>query len=333
MIEIFYALKLLAQLTFNKEIRKSINETKEYKKSFENSNYHSQNFNENHDEKLVYSSICRVIENIEWNLNTEHRQSNVINQSLNNQQQHIMISYHSSTLELCIKIKHELESMGYKVWMNLDKLSESSIESMKNAIEKSFCVLMCVNEKYRQSIYCQVEVKYAVEQKKPMISLIMQPECEEQKGWLGFIMSNKMFVHFMKPQFEECIKILNAKINDTLKKVTIPNEIKENTSNSTIDSNQLITSSYDTKDWNIAANDLVKNWTEARVNEWFIQNDLSLLIFEHFKPCNGKILKQMFDMKKNAAEFYFKSLSEIKNLKFKAILPFSACLDDLFELK
>ena len=75
------------------------------------------------------------------------------------------------------------------------------------------------------------------------------------------------------------------------------------------------------------------DWTEERVNEWFERNELNLLIFDHFKPCSGKILKQLYDCKLASLEFYIQPLSKIENVEFKDIMSFGACLDDLFSNK
>jgi len=315
LVEIFYTLNLLAQLTFNEDIKLNMNSSKEFEKIFANLNKKELKKQENETDKLVYSSIRQVLDQIQWNLNSENRRSNVANslqtlslsQSSYNDQQHIMISYYSASRELCLKIKKELESMGHKVWIDVNTISGSTLESMANAVENSFCILMCVTEKYRQSINCQLEAKYALKRNKPIIPLIMQQGFEDPNGWLGFIMSDKIFVNFMKYDFEECIKRLKLEINS----------IKDGTK---------IKASNSSK----GLSDSAKNWTEARAKEWFIQNGLSLLILEHFKPCDGKILKQMYDTKSKAYEFYFKSLSEIKKIEYKHIFAFSACLDELF---
>lgn len=56
---------------------------------------------------------------------------------------HIMISYNSKSRELCLQIKQFLEGLNYKVWIDVENISGSSLESMANAIENSICVLIC----------------------------------------------------------------------------------------------------------------------------------------------------------------------------------------------
>jgi hypothetical protein len=107
-----------------------------------------------------------------------------------------MISYNSSSRELCLKIKEKLEKNGFKIWIDINDIHGSSLDSMAKAIEDSFCVLMCVTEKYRQSVNCQAEAQYAFRINKPIIPLIMQQGYEKVSGWLGIIMGDRIFVNF-----------------------------------------------------------------------------------------------------------------------------------------
>jgi len=358
----------LAQLTFNRDIQQSINESNEtYETVFENLKRKYLKKLSHESDRLIFSNICQVIELIKWNLKSENQQANSVGSRLNysqnqriGKQQHIMISYHSSCRELCIRLKRKLESMGHKIWIDVNTVSDLSLKTMENAIRNSFCVLMCVNENYRQSIYCQMEAKYALKLNKPIIPLIMQQDYEEQKGWLGF-MSDKLLVDFMKNDFVECTeklrhfidlikgeseKLTLVKESDSVKNSynytdhTVKNH-NENHSSLKVERNvsplfktikhESLENSpkYTTYSNDVSAMD----WTEEKVKEWFVQNDLNLLIFEYFKPFNGKMLKQLYDTKLTATDFYFKSLSKIENFEFKDIISFGACLDDLFDKK
>ena len=43
--------------------------------------------------------------------------------------EHIMISYNWKSQEMCKKIKKELEGLNHKVWMDVDEIHGSSLES------------------------------------------------------------------------------------------------------------------------------------------------------------------------------------------------------------
>ena len=75
------------------------------------------------------------------------------------------------------------------------------------------CVLVCVTENYRQSIYCQIEAKHAFRLNKPIIPLIIQQDYEDPHGWLGSIMDDRVFINFMKYDFEESLKRLKNEID------------------------------------------------------------------------------------------------------------------------
>lgn len=95
---------------------------------------------------------------------------------------HVMISYNKMTRDLCTKLKKELELQGYSVWIDFESISGSSLESMANAIENSFVVMMCMTENYKQSSNCRAEAEYAFQLNKPIIPLIMQKGYKAD-GW------------------------------------------------------------------------------------------------------------------------------------------------------
>ena len=72
-------------------------------------------------------------------------------------------------------------------------------------------------------------------------------------------------------------------------------------------------------------------WTEGQVKEWFIKNEIEIYIFEELRPCNGKTLKQLFKMKKEAPIFFYQSLKEFRGVKLTSIARFSFYLDETFE--
>lgn len=48
---------------------------------------------------------------------------------------HIMISYNRESRDICLEIKAQLQTMGYSVWIDVDDIRGSSLESMAEAIE------------------------------------------------------------------------------------------------------------------------------------------------------------------------------------------------------
>ncbi len=99
---------------------------------------------------------------------------------------HIMISYNRDTRDLCLRIKEDLEKSGFRVWIDVEEIHGSSLESMAHAVENSLCVLMCMTEKYKMSPYCRAEAEYTFQLGRPFVPLIMQDNYKPD-GWLGKI--------------------------------------------------------------------------------------------------------------------------------------------------
>ena len=210
-IEVEHALKLLHQLCFNMDILKQVHEdTQLYAKILD------LNQSENIDilksssgivwlvnKKLIKTADTIVDEKLNDTKESDakYKERNVpkTKKKAKNEAQgkgdsnqeskevdskHIMISYNRECRELCLKIKEELEKLNYKVWIDVESIHGSSLESMANAIENSMCVLICMTEKYKQSSNCRAEAEYAFSINKPIIPLIMQSNYQPS-GWLG----------------------------------------------------------------------------------------------------------------------------------------------------
>ncbi len=68
---------------------------------------------------------------------------------------HVMISYQWDVQGTLIKVKNRLQAAGYKIWMDLEQMGGSTLESMANAVENSSVILMCVSQKYKESANCR----------------------------------------------------------------------------------------------------------------------------------------------------------------------------------
>ena len=68
---------------------------------------------------------------------------------------HVMISYQWDVQRLVIQLKNKLQAEGYKVWMDIDEMGGSTLESMATAVENASVVLVCVSQKYKESPNCR----------------------------------------------------------------------------------------------------------------------------------------------------------------------------------
>ena len=178
--EIFFVLEVIAQLTFDIKISKELLKDSELLSLMQKYNKENLDEKQSEEEKIVHRSAKQFIEQINWNLNFKSSKNKTSEKG-----EHIMISYNTGSRTLCLKIKENLEAFGLKVWIDVDEIHGSSLEAMAKAVEESSCVLMCVTEKYRQSVNCQAEAQYAFKLNKHIIPIIMQNGYESVQGWLG----------------------------------------------------------------------------------------------------------------------------------------------------
>ena len=148
-VEKQYALELLTQLCFDNNVFKLVQEDKELYK-------YIQNLSTSRDVK--FKKLTYTCNQFLWLFKQKRKQVEITTQ---NSDQHIMISYNSASRDMCLKIKSYLEGLNFKVWIDVEQIHGSSLDSMAKAVEDAEIVLICVTEKYRQSINCQSEAQYA----------------------------------------------------------------------------------------------------------------------------------------------------------------------------
>ena len=66
-----------------------------------------------------------------------------------------MISYQWDNQKILIDVRNALLEAGYKVWMDIDQMGGSTLETMANAVEEAKLVLMSVSKKYKDSQNCR----------------------------------------------------------------------------------------------------------------------------------------------------------------------------------
>lgn len=312
-VEKEHAIQLIAQLAFSSNFKRELL-TKEtalvdYIKSLAKK------------ESYEYRKLLKTCKQFIWILDNEQNQHQrqIRTNSNEKNSSHIMISYNTHSRELCLKIKSELEKLNWKVWIDVNEIHGSSLDSMAQAVENSKCVLICVTEKYRQSINCQAEAQYAFKLNKIIIPVIMQAGYQNTKGWLGIIMGDKIFVDFTKYSFDESMSRLikqiqlNTNPNETPsleKKVEFVNikEVKP-----VLDKKQAI-----------------KMWSNEQTKEWFFKNNLTD-VYNVLSPINGRVLLQLYEIKQHTPEFFFKSLVKNDYIDLRSVAIFSDLLIELFE--
>lgn len=324
-MEINLTLELLAQLSFDNEIRDDMNASSDFQTNLSELEKIDVNKVKDVNKKSVISNIKILLEQIKWNLSANTLTSPpATTTDTNTSFQHVMISYNVLNLaekEFCLGLKAKLESLNdFKVWLNEN--GEATLYEMTKAVENSFCMLICVSEKYRQSIPCQIEAQHGFRLKKKILPFVCHKNVsyENFRGWLATVLLPESFlIDFVKIDFDECIYRIKHELE----------ALRPNAKSKKVEPTFSVVKISD----DVKAVVMIKpeEWTDVQVKEWFIRNDINLLIFDYFRPCTGKILRQMYQMNVRTPEFYNQSMKEIKNIKFNMIVSFTACLEELFK--
>ena len=73
-----------------------------------------------------------------------------------------MISYQWDVQSSMIQLKNKLQADGYKVWMDVDQMGGSTLESMAKAVEDATVVLIGVSQKYKESPNCRSGTQFLI---------------------------------------------------------------------------------------------------------------------------------------------------------------------------
>jgi len=211
-------LELLVQLSFSEQIRKDMNETKEFDKILKKLAKKDSSNLEDKVDQTIYIHIKNAIERLKWNL-TDKAHKNSVSQITQLDAGHVLLSFALSNRDPCSEIKHKREQFNIKCLMGINNSDSKSwsIRKMRDNVDRSACVVICLTESYRQCNDCQLEANYALIKGKKIILLIMQEGCKGAEiGWLNALMKDHeqsaIEIDFIKSNFDECISQLNEAI-------------------------------------------------------------------------------------------------------------------------
>ncbi|CAF4590336.1 unnamed protein product [Rotaria sp. Silwood2] len=168
--------------------------------------------------------LQRAAEGLLWKLEREDEAvaKPIISTSYNYD---IMISYSHKDKELCLQIHEKLVKDGFNVWVDRDCLRGSTMVGIANAIENSEYVLICMSNRYKESVYCQSEAHYAFERGCHLIPIMLETNYKPD-GWLGIIVSGKIYVNFTEVEFKSAYDKLKNEIIEQRHKCLIKSSTK-----------------------------------------------------------------------------------------------------------
>ena len=116
---------------------------------------------------------------------------------------HIFISYPWANKNqlVAVAIQQKLESIGYRVWIDLNEMSGDMTQKMIEAINDASLVVALISEEYEKSENCQKEYKFSQRRKKSIEHVVTAKgfivgEQENSKShWLAFLMPADVLYH------------------------------------------------------------------------------------------------------------------------------------------
>ena len=70
---------------------------------------------------------------------------------------HLMLSYQWDVQPAVLRIAASMRTRGFRVWVDTEMMSGSTLDAMAAAVEGAHCVLICITERYKASANCRLE--------------------------------------------------------------------------------------------------------------------------------------------------------------------------------
>ncbi|XP_013394066.1 uncharacterized protein LOC106161607 isoform X2 [Lingula anatina] len=280
---------------------------------------------------------------------------------------HVMISYNWGSKPTMLRVRDYLRTCGYKVWMDVDHMTGSTLEAMAHAVEKAAVILICMSQQYKDSPSCRTEAEYAYRLRKDVVPLRLQQQYLPD-GWLGIMLGTKLWFDISTEEFvnENLPRVakeigprgrVNGTVNggisgsperpislstqEVVEAAPKPAPVPAPSSSVKKPVSSPHSMFPESKPQNAPPKMVLsepqiagpilwqhRDWTEEDIKKWLEDNDLAH-IAQRFSGFNGKLLGQLVKMSFTAPGFFYKMLKEELNLSLLDILKVMEGLEQL----
>jgi len=225
-----YIFEILAQLTFLEDVKKRVRENDMLMKAVQEKSISGR------------GDIAMACKSILWNVRQRQEEFKISEES-----KQVMISYNWSHQDIAIDLSKRLKDAGFNIWIDVEKMSGSTLGAMADAVESSCLILMLISKDYKNSANCRIEGEYVCSLKKKFIPIIVE-EGYKADGWLGAMLGTKLwYILSSGPSFENNLKgILKAVSSELCRPLAATKPIRTQLSLSKI---PLTASCYDVANW------------------------------------------------------------------------------------
>ena len=217
---------------------------------------------------------------------------------------HVMISYQWDSQEVLVEVKNRLQASGYRVWMDLEEMGGSTLETMAKAVENSSVILICLSERYKESPNCRSEAEYTYKLGKDIIPLMMQRNYKPD-GWLGMLVGTKFWIDFhSKHVIEQGVTKLIKELGGRGKDVDVTDGPSEPVVKA-VQADIVAT---------LPSSPGVSTWTNEEVKQWFKEIGLEKVCKEDISEINGQTLIDLQQVRSECPEYFYRCLEKNLNL-------------------
>ena len=108
---------------------------------------------------------------------------------------HVMVSYCWEQQAVVKRVHAALVERGYRVWIDIEQMTGSTVDSMALAVENAEVMLIGVSREYKESTNCRLEAQYAMQREVPTMPLMLA-DGYRADGWLGMLIGTRMWYGF-----------------------------------------------------------------------------------------------------------------------------------------
>ena len=119
---------------------------------------------------------------------------------------HVMMLYCWDQQPVVKRVHAALVRRGYAVWIDIEQMTGSTVDSMAAAVENAEAVLIGVSRQYKESTNCRLEAQYAMQREVPVVPLLLV-EGYRADGWLGMLMGTRLWYGFFGGLFSIMIRV------------------------------------------------------------------------------------------------------------------------------
>ena len=231
-----------------------------------------------------------------------------------------MISYQRDAQEIMIQVKNQLQANGCRVWMDLEQMSGSTLETRAKAVENAAVVLICVSQRYKESPNCRSEAEYAYQLGKDIIPLMME-ENYKADGWLGMLLGTKLCIGFQSKDN------IDSGVTKLVKELAGRGKDVDHTDGPPKKRIRKTTATTPTKQ---PSSPDVAEWTNEDVKRWLEKIGLTQVCDEDMVEFTGQTLIELQELRGECPDYFYKCLERTFQLKnMFHVLKFRKELDKL----